>query len=49
MKNLENIATCEDLVQRNFSADAPNHLWLGDITEHPTTWIPAIVATPSWR
>ncbi len=45
VKNLENIATCEDLVQRNFSASAPNELWLTDITEHPTPWIPAIVAT----
>jgi transposase InsO family protein len=36
VKNLKNIATCEDLVQRNFTADAPNELWLTDITEHPT-------------
>lgn len=26
----------DDLVCRNFSADAPNELWLGDITEHRT-------------
>jgi putative transposase len=26
----------DDLVRRNFTADAPNHLWLADITEHPT-------------
>ncbi len=26
----------DDLVQRNFSADAPNELWLGDISEHRT-------------
>jgi transposase InsO family protein len=26
----------DDLVQRDFSADAPNHLWLTDITEHKT-------------
>ena len=26
----------DDLVRRQFSADAPNHLWLGDITEHQT-------------
>jgi putative transposase len=26
----------DDLVRRRFNADAPNHLWLGDITEHPT-------------
>jgi hypothetical protein len=35
-KNLVNEATEEDLVQRNFSADAPNTLWLTDITEHST-------------
>jgi transposase InsO family protein len=26
----------DDLVRRDFTADAPNHLWLGDITEHRT-------------
>lgn len=26
----------DDLVQRNFTAQAPNQLWLGDITEHWT-------------
>ena len=26
----------DDLVRRDFSADAPNELWLADITEHPT-------------
>lgn len=26
----------DDLVQRNFTADAPNVLWLADITEHKT-------------
>jgi putative transposase len=35
-KNLVNQATEEDLVQRNFTVDAPNVLWLTDITEHPT-------------
>ncbi|MBU2073513.1 MAG: IS3 family transposase [Actinobacteria bacterium] len=35
----------EDLVQRQFVADEPNRLWGTDITEHPTTWIPAFVAT----
>lgn len=28
--------THEDLVKREFIADAPNRLWLADITEHPT-------------
>jgi putative transposase len=26
----------DDLVRRNFTADAPNTVWLADITEHPT-------------
>jgi putative transposase len=26
----------DDLVRRNFTADAPDRLWLADITEHPT-------------
>lgn len=26
----------DDLVRRHFTADAPNRLWLTDITEHPT-------------
>ena len=28
--------THDDLVKREFIADAPNRLWLSDITEHPT-------------
>jgi len=36
VKNLKNARTCEDLVQRQFEASAPNQLWLTDITEHPT-------------
>ena len=35
----------DDLVKRDFTADAPNQLWLGDITEHWTACIPAVVAT----
>ena len=35
----------DDLVKRRFCADTLDHLWLGDITEHQTTWIPAVVAT----
>jgi transposase InsO family protein len=35
-KNLKNAPTCEDLVQRQFTASAPNEVWLTDITEHPT-------------
>jgi transposase InsO family protein len=37
VKNLVNAATCEDLVQRQFTASQPNKLWLTDITEHPTS------------
>jgi transposase InsO family protein len=36
IKNLKNAPTCEDLVQRRFTAGGPNELWLTDITEHPT-------------
>ena len=35
-KNLVNVTTLEDLVQRKFRRDAPNQLWATDITEHPT-------------
>ena len=35
----------DDLVLRDFTAERPNELWLTDITEHPTTWIPAVIAT----
>jgi putative transposase len=35
----------DDLVRRQFHAPAPDQVWLTDITEHPTAWIPAIVAT----
>jgi transposase InsO family protein len=34
--NLANAATFEDLVQRNFTRDAPDLFWVTDITEHPT-------------
>jgi transposase InsO family protein len=36
VKNLNNVATAEDLVQRSFVANRPNELWLSDITEHST-------------
>jgi len=44
-RNLANVATHDDLVNRNFVADRPNALWLTDITEHPTPCIPVVVAT----
>ena len=34
-RNLVNYATQEDLVKRAFVADAPDKLWVSDITEHP--------------
>ena len=34
-KNLINVPTSEDLVNRNFVALRPNQIWLTDITEHP--------------
>src|ERR1700722_19394587 len=34
-RNLVNAATEEDLVSRQFTAEAPDRLWLTDITEHP--------------
>jgi putative transposase len=34
-RNLVNAATEEDLVRRQFTAQAPDRLWLTDITEHP--------------
>ena len=35
-KSLVNVATADDLVRRDFNRNAPNQLWLTDITEHPT-------------
>ena len=29
-------AVHDDLVRRNFTAEGPNRVWVGDITEHPT-------------
>ena len=41
----------DDLVRRDFTAEAPNRLWLTDITEHRTAWVPVVVATlhEGWR
>ncbi len=35
--------------RHQFTASGPNQLWLTDITEHKTAWIPAVVATPAAR
>jgi transposase InsO family protein len=35
-RNLVNVATSEDLVNRNFTASCMNSLWLTDVTEHKT-------------
>jgi putative transposase len=34
-RNLVTAATEEDLVRRQFTAEAPDRLWLTDVTEHP--------------
>ena len=34
----------DDLVERDFTANAPNQLWLGDITEHSTSRRPSAAA-----
>ncbi|GAB3125159.1 hypothetical protein GCM10027056_20090 [Glaciibacter psychrotolerans] len=38
-----------DLLNRDFSSPRPNHAWVTDFTYVPTSWIPAIVATPTTR
>jgi transposase InsO family protein len=35
-RRVPNVATAADLVQRQFHRDDPDHLWVTDITEHPT-------------
>ena len=43
-------AVHDDLVQRDFTAAAPDTRWVGDITEHPTGRTQSVVATPAcWR
>ena len=44
-KRVPSARTITDLVNRNFHRDGPNQLWVTDITEHPTPWIPAVIAT----
>ena len=36
VKRLRGIVTADDLVNRKFHRQAPNELWVTDITEHPT-------------
>ena len=36
-------------VRHEFTASAVNQIWLTDITEHRTAWIPAVVATVGIR
>lgn len=36
----------DDLVQKDFTADGLDELWLTDITEHWTAWILVVVAAP---
>jgi putative transposase len=35
-KRTKKLATVTDLVRRDFRRHGPNHLWVTDITEHPT-------------
>ncbi|TXN32307.1 transposase [Lacisediminihabitans profunda] len=46
-KRSPNQVTVTDLVKRQFTASGPDKLWVTDITEHPSPWIPAVVATRS--
>jgi hypothetical protein len=48
VKRLRGVVTADDLVNRKFHR-AKNELWVTDITEHPSPWIPAIVATRAMR
>ena len=45
LRNKPGPAVHEDLGKRKFTADAANKLWVTNITEHATAWIPAVVAT----
>ena len=36
VKRLRGVVTADDLVNRKFNRQAPNQLWVTDITEHPT-------------
>ena len=45
IKRLRGVVTADDLVNRKFHRLRPNELWVTDITQHRTPWIPAIVAT----
>jgi putative transposase len=38
-----------DLVNRSFDPEGPDRLWVMDVTEHRTAWIPAVVATGGFR
>jgi len=39
----------DDLVKRHFKAEAPDQVWLTDITEHWTAWVLPVVATLDLR
>lgn len=43
----ENQHCPSDFVDRQFSAVAPNRLWVVDLTYVKTSWIPVVVATLS--
>lgn len=43
------IADNNGRIRHRFATQSPNELWLTDITDHRTAWIPAVVATPATR
>ena len=45
VKRIKGTPTSDDLVQRKFERSFLDELWVTDITEHPRTWIPVVVAT----
>lgn len=49
VKRLRGVVTAEDLVNRKFHRLRPNELWVTDITQHRTPWIPAVVARVGTR
>ena len=45
VKRIRGVPTGDDLVERKFARSELDELWVTDITEHQSPWIPAVVAT----
>ena len=45
VKRIKGTPTSDDLVERQFAHSDLDELWVTDITEHQSPWIPAVVAT----